>query len=134
MRPQSVYLRKNCVLPDRLNPLTQPVGENWKVVEEIAAPDFDTMVRRLDWHFLCVLRPYGQRGFGLREGDAAERALGRALKRLARECNAAELISVRTRKLAGFHVARVIMQPRQIQRFTTLEIAAGWQRMIVPSR
>ncbi|MGA3033341.1 MAG: hypothetical protein ABSD70_08660 [Terracidiphilus sp.] len=134
MRPGSVYLRKNCILPDRLDPLTQPVGENWKLVEEIAAPVFDTMVRHLDWHFLCVLRPYRRRGFGLTEADAAQRALAKALERLAREYNAAELISVRIAKFLGFHIASVILQPRQIQQFTALEVAAGWHRMIVPSR
>ena len=134
MRPHSVYLRKNCVLPDRLDPLTQPVGENWKLVEDITAPVFDTMVRHMDWHFLCVLRPYRRRGVGLTETDAARRALARGLQRLAREFNSAELLSLRTAKFPGFHIASVILQPRQIQRFTTLEVAAEWQRMIVPSK
>jgi hypothetical protein len=134
VKPHSIYLRKNCILPDQLDPLTQPVGENWRVVEEITAPVFDTMIRRMDWQFLSVLRPYCRRGLGSTEADAAERALARALKRLERQYNAAELIFVRTARFPGFHLASVILQPRHVQQFTLLEVDAEWQRMIVPTR
>jgi len=134
LRPHSVYLRKNCILPDRLDPLTQPVGEDWTLIEEITAQVFDTMIRRMGWHFLCVLRPYRRKGFGLTAADAAQRALAHGLNRLARQYNAAELVSVQTAKFPGFFVASVILQPRQIQQYPSLEIAAEWHRMIVPSR
>ena len=134
MNPHSVFLRKGCVLPDRLNPVRDPVCENWSHVAEIPAPALDTMIRRMGWHFLCVLRPFCRRGFGITDADAAQRALAGALKRVARQYNAAELVSVQSRKYPGFYVAAVILQPRQIQQFTSLEIAADWQRMIVPTR
>jgi GNAT superfamily N-acetyltransferase len=130
----SVFLRKWCILPDRLDPLRKPVGENWTLVEEITAPVLDAMIRRTGWHFLCVLRPYSRRGFGLTEADAVQRALASALERMARRFNAAELIAVQATRYPGFYVASVILQPRQIQQFTSLEIAADWHRMIVPTR
>lgn len=133
MSPHSVYLRRNCRLPDQLDPLTQPFGDSWTLIEEITAPVFETMIRRLDWHFLCVLRPYRRRAFGLTQADAAQRALVRALNRLDRHYNAAELVSVHTAKFPGFHFAKVILQPRVIQQFTPLEITAEWHRMIVPT-
>jgi hypothetical protein len=92
------------------------------------------MIRRMGWHFLCVLRPFCRKGLGGTEIDAAKRALAGALKRVARQYNAAELVSIQTRRYPGFHITKVILQPRLIQQFTSFEIAADWQRMIVPTR
>jgi hypothetical protein len=134
LNPHSVFLRKGCVLPDRLDPLKKLVSEDWNVVEEITAPVLDTMIRRMGWHFLCMLRPFRRNGFGLTEADAAERALAGGLKRVARKYNAAELVSVQTKRYLGVHVAVVTLQPRQVQQFTSLEIDANWHQMIVPTR
>ena len=134
MNPHSVFLRKGCILPDRLNPLQNPVCENWSVVAEITAPVLDTMIRRMGWHFLCVHRPFRHRGFGTTEADATRRALAGALEHVARQYNTAELVSIQAKRYLGFYIAAVILQPRQIQQFTSLEIAADWQRMIVPTR
>ena len=134
MKPHSVFLRKECILPERLDPLREPVGENWTLVEEITAPVFDTMIRRMGWHFLWVDRPCSRRGFGLTEEDAARRALARALKGVARRFNAAELVSVQATKHLGFHIANVTLQPRQIQRYTWLEITDERHPQAVPAR
>jgi hypothetical protein len=123
VKPHTVFLRKECTLPERLDPLTEPVGENWKLVEEITAPILDTMIRRMGWHFMWVDRPCSRRGFGLTEEDAAEGALARALKSVARRFNAAELISVQATKCLGLHIANVTLQPRQIQEHSWLDIA-----------
>jgi hypothetical protein len=134
VKPQSVYLRKGCILPERLDPLRESVSEGWTLLEEILAPVFDTMIRRMGWHFLSMHRPYTRKGFGFTQADATKRALERALNHLARQYNAAELVSLDGRRFPGFHIARVTLQPRQIQQFTSLEIDADWQRMIVPTR
>ncbi len=132
MKPHSVFLRKQCILPEPLDPLTEPVGENWTRVEEITAPVFDTMIRQKGWHFMPVDRPCTRKGFGLTEEGAARRALVRALKGVARRFNAAELIAVQVTKHLGFHIANVTLQPRQIQQYTWLEIAEEWHRLAVP--
>jgi hypothetical protein len=119
-------LRKECVLPDRIDPVRDSVGENWSLVAEITAPVLDTMIRRMGWHFLCVLRPFRRKGFGTTEADATKRAVARALRGIATRYNAAELISAKARRYPGFYVTAVILQPRQIQHFTSLEIAADW--------
>ena len=134
MKPHSVFLRKECILPDRLDPLREPVGENWTLVEEITAPVFDTMIRQMGWHFEWVDRPCRRRGFGLTEEDAARRALARALRGVARRFNAAELVTVQAKKVLGFHTAHVTLQPRQIQQYTWLEIAENWHQFVVPVR
>ena len=134
VKPHSVFLRKECILPGRLDPLREPVGENWTHVEEITAPVFDTMIRQMGWHFLWMHRPCSRRGFGLTQEDAARRALARALKGVARRFNAAELVSIRAAKYPGFHIAKVTLQPRQIQQYTWLEIAENWHQVAVPIR
>ena len=134
MRPHSVFLRVDCVLPDRLDPLRKPVGDRWTLVEEITASVFDTMIRQKGWHFEWVDRPCCRKGYGFDEEDATQRALVRALNRVAGRFNAAELIDVQVKKVLGFHIACVTVQPRQIQQFTWLEITQDWHQLAVPVR
>ena len=122
------------MLPDRLDPVREPVGEHWNLVEEIPANVLDTMIRRMGWHFLSVLRPYCRKAYGMTEANAERRALARSLSGIAREYNAAELIAVQAKRVLGIHVSKITMQPRHIQQLTSLEIASNWHRMIVPTR
>jgi hypothetical protein len=132
--PHSVFLRAKCILPVPLDPLTEPVGENWTRVEDITAPVFDTMIRQKGWHFMQVDRPCARRGVGLTEQGAVGRALAHALSGVAARFNAAELISFRVTKYSGFYIAGVTLQPRQIQQYTWLEIAGDWHQLAVPVR
>ncbi len=134
MKPHSVFLRKECILPERLDPLTEAVGENWKQVEEITAPVLDTMIRRMGWRFMSLGRLCSRRGFGFTETDAAQRALAGALKRLARRYNAAELISVQTTNSLGLHIAIATLQPRLIQEHTWLDFPDKKLPLAVPAR
>jgi hypothetical protein len=134
VKPHSVFLRRNCVLPEPLNPLTEPVGEHWARIEEITAPVFDTMIRQKGWHFMSVDSPRTRKGIGLTEKGAVQGALARALSGVAGRFNAAELISVQVRKYPGLYVASVTLQPRQIQQYTWLEIAGDWQQLPAPAR
>ena len=134
MKPHSVFLRKECILPDRLDPLREPAGEHWTLVKEITAPIFDTMIRQMGWHFLWVHRPCTRKGFGLTREAAIRRALERALKGVARRFNASELIDVAASRFSGLHSANVTLQPRQVQQYTWLEIAEEWHRLAVPFR
>lgn len=121
MKLHSVFLRKECVLPDRLDPFREPVGKSWERVEEILAPVFDTMIRQAGWHFMWVLPACVRRGVGDSSEVATDRALARALKSVPRQFNAAELDSVRVAKYPGFYIAKVTLQSRQIQEHTSLE-------------
>jgi len=106
-----------------LDPLREPFGDEWTLVEEITAPVFDTMIRQAGWHFMWMQGSCSRRGFGLTRQEATHRALARALKGLTRRFNAAELDSVRVTKWLGFHIANLTLQPRQIQQHTSLDIA-----------
>ena len=121
MRQHSVFLRKGCILPNRMEPLQGAVGENWTQVEELTAKVFDTMIRQAGWHFMWIRKSCARRGFGTSRQNAIDRALIHALGGIAPRFNAAELDSVRVAELLGFHVATVTVQPRQIQHYTSLD-------------
>ena len=123
MKLHCVFLRRECVLPDRLDAPREPCGEHWSLVKEITAPIFDTMIREAGWHFLWVHRPCARKGFGLTREAATRRALTRALKGVAGRFNASELIDVEASRFSGLHSANVTLQPRQIQQYTWLEVA-----------
>jgi hypothetical protein len=134
MKPHSVFLRPSCILPHYLDPLREPIGDNWTHVEEIGTPVFDTMIRHAGWHFICVQGTCFRRGFGVTRDDATHRAVVRALREVTRQCNAAELDSVQVTKYPGFHVARATVQPRQIQQHTSLGIPEKRHLHVVPAR
>jgi hypothetical protein len=134
MKLHCVFLRSSCILPNYLDPLRGPFGESWTHVEEISAPVFDTMIRHAGWHFIFVHGTRSRRGFGVTRDDATHRAVIRALGEVSGECNAAELDSVQVAKYPGFHVARVTVQPRQVQQHTSLGIADKKHPEAVPAR
>lgn len=134
MKLHSVFLRTSCILPQYLDPLREPIGDNWTHVDQIGTPVFDTMIRHAGWHFICVHGTCSRRGFGVTRDDATHRAVVRALKEVTSQCNAAELDSVRVTKYPGFHVARATVQPRQIQQHTSLGIAGKRHLQAVPAR
>jgi hypothetical protein len=119
----SVFLRNECILPKRLDPLREPVGDHWTHVEEIPASVFDTMIRQAGWHFMWILRPSARRGIGITKESATGRALTRALSGVASRFNAAELDSVHVSRYPGFYIANVTLQSRQIQEHTSLDSA-----------
>ena len=134
MKLHSVFLRNSCILPQYLDPLREPIGDNWTHVEEIGTPVFDTMMRHAGWHFICVHGTCSRRGFGVTRDDATHRAVVRALRVVTRQHNAAELDSVQVTKYPGFHVARATVQARQIQQHTLLGIPDRRHLQVVPAR
>jgi hypothetical protein len=122
VKRHSVLLRKGCVLPDRLDPVREPFGNNWMLVEEIMASVFDTMIRQAGWHSMWMRSPCSRRGFGLTPERATHRAVVRALNAVPRHFNAAELDSVQVVKYPGFSVANATLHPREIQQYTSLDI------------
>jgi hypothetical protein len=117
----SVFLRKACMLPKRMDPLRAPIGDDWTHLEEIPASVFDTMIRQAGWHFMWILRPSARRGIGITPQAATDRALIRALRGIASRFNAAEFDSIRVRKYPGFYIAKITLQSRQIQEHTSLD-------------
>lgn len=109
------------MLPNRMDPLQEAVGNHWTLIEDLAAPVFDTMIRQAGWHFMWIQDSCARRGFGMNRQNATDRALAHALDGIAKRFNAAELDSVLVARYLGFHVATVTVQPRQVQEQTSLD-------------
>jgi hypothetical protein len=117
----SVFLRKDCILPNPLNPLQTSFGDQWTHVEEIPASVFDTMIRQAGWHFIWMSGSCSRRGYARTQDKAIANALNRALEAIPRQSNAADFDSVRVTTYLGFHFANVTMQRRRIQQHSVLE-------------
>ncbi len=134
MKLHSVFLRKDCVLPEPLNPLLASFGEHWTHVAEIPAPVFDTMIRQAGWHFIWISGSCSRRGCARTQDKAVEQALGRALGAVSNQSNAADLDSVHVTKYLGFHVANVTVQRRRIQQPSVLEADVKAHPQALPAR
>jgi len=120
VKSHSVFLRNGCVLPNRLDPLSEPVGDHWARVEELDALIFDTMIRQAGWHFMWIQNSCARRGVGIIRQNAIDRALIRALGSVAGRFNAAELGLLRVSRYLGFRVAKATLHTRHIQERASL--------------
>ncbi len=116
MKPNSVFLRTGCILPNQLAPLRQPIDNNWTHVEDLPGYVFNTRIRQAGWRLMRIENFCTRSGFGISQEDAISRALTRALEAVAQRFNAAELFSVQVASHLGIHFSTVTLQPRQIQR------------------
>jgi hypothetical protein len=105
-----------------MDPSRETCGDNWTLVDDITAPDFYAMIRQRGWHFMWILGSCCRRGLGRTQEVATEHALARALKGIARRFNAAELVKVQATKVPGFHIAKVTLEPREIQQYSSLDL------------
>ncbi len=126
MKRHSVLLRKECVLPGRVDPLREPFGRNWMLLEEITAPIFDTMIRQAGWCSMWMPGSCSRKGFGLTPDNATHRALARALNAVPRHFNAAELDTIQVSRYPGFCIANVTIHPREVQQCASVE-PAGYE-------
>ena len=115
MKQNCLFLRDSCILPGHLDPLREQLSNNWSWVEEIGAPAFGAMIRSAGWAFIREDRCCSRRGFGLTKESATLQAVARALWKVSRQCNAAELDFAYVTKYPGFLVAVVTIQPLNIQ-------------------
>ena len=111
----TVLLLSGCILPGRMAPLLYPMNSYWGRVEELAAPVFDTMIRQAGWHFMWIQGECARQGIGRSRASATSLALSRALNGIEKRFNSAELDSILLTSYCGIHIARVTVQPRQIQ-------------------
>lgn len=103
LKPGTLLVRTNTVLPKSLARDEQVVFPDWKVIRNIDAATMERQAKEIGWHFFFVVPP-------LEAGALAhtrERALIKALKRILasaelRKLNAIEITSV---KAVGFWIA-----------------------------
>lgn len=118
----SVFLRKECILPDSVELRQESISDNWAIVGKLTATAFDRMIRQAGWRFMCLQNPYSRTGVGQTREEAIHQALNRALKGLTIRFNAAELELIQVSRFPLFHVATVTLQPRHIQQECTLPV------------
>lgn len=111
----TVFLRSGCILPGQLDPLLCPVNRSWERVDELEAQVFDTMIRQAGWHSMWIQEACVRRGIGRSRASATSSALSRALNAIGQRFNSAELDSIESTSYCGIRMARVTVQPRQIQ-------------------
>jgi len=121
MTPHTIFLRKECTLPEHIYLQQEAVSDSWTQVTEIGASALDGIIRQAGWHFMCVQGFSSHTSVGSTHDGAIQKALICALKGIASRFNAAELESIHMSKYPGFHIAKVVLQPRKIQHHTALD-------------
>jgi hypothetical protein len=120
-----IFLRDGCILPSQLTLPQEPFSKGWAEAIGTVATELDTRIRSVGWHFMWLADSYSSQAFGRTAEAAIHRALARTLPAVRARFNAAELDSVDVRSFAGFHLARVTVNARQIQRQASLNSFNG---------
>jgi hypothetical protein len=120
----TVFLREECILPDRFDLRREAFCKGWAAVTEVLASELDASIRNVGWHFMWLTDPHSSRGLGGTAETAVNRALVRALKQVKGRFNAAELGSFQVTNCLGVQVAKVELESRHIQKHTSLDSAA----------
>lgn len=120
MKINTIFLRDGCILPSLFTLRQEPFSKGWAEATGTVASELDTRIRNVGWHFMWLSDSYSSQALGRTADTAIHRALARTLPAVRRRFNAAQLDSVRVSSFAGFHIARVTIQARQIQRQASL--------------
>jgi hypothetical protein len=123
--PHSVFLRKECALPDGLRLLQEPFGSRWDIVEDMVAATLDLKIRSMGWHFMWLSDSSSHRGFGRTDETAIQSALDNGLAHIRGRFNAAELDSFRVARYPGFSVAHATLHACHIQQNAALDSTAA---------
>jgi len=115
-----MFLRDGCILPSLFALRQEPFFKGWAEAMGTAAMELDARIRNAGWHFMWLADSYSSQALGRTAETAIHRALARTLPAVRGRFNAAELGSVHVTRFAGFHMARVTVNARQIQRLASL--------------
>jgi hypothetical protein len=120
MKPDAMFLRTDCILPEGMGLVQRRFGEKWTSVENVTSATLDARVRNAGWHFMCLQTAHSRLGIGRTAESATSSAMARALKQTDGRFNAAELGLAKVTRYPGFHVARATLHTRQIQQHASL--------------
>ena len=124
MKLNTVFIREDCTLPDQFGLCKEPFCKGWTVAIGLLASEMDADIRKAGWHFMWMTDTQSSVGFGATPETAIRRAVINALKRVNGRFNAAELGSHQVANCLGIRIAKVTLQARQIQRRSSLALAA----------
>jgi hypothetical protein len=120
----TVFLREECILPDRFDLRSEPFCKGWAAVAGVLVSELDASIRNAGWHFMWLTDPHSSRGLGGTPETAVNRAVVRALRQVKGRFNAAELGSFQITNCLGLQIAKVALESRHIQKHTSLDSAA----------
>lgn len=120
MKLSTMFLRTDCVLPKGMELMLRRFGEKWMSVENTTAAILDIRIRNAGWHFMWLQVVHSRVCIGRTAESATSKAMALALEQTEGRFNAAELGLVKVTRYPGFHVARVMLHTRQIQRQASL--------------
>ena len=120
MKINTIFLRDGCILPSQFALRQEPFSKGWAEAIGTVATELDARIRSVGWHFMWLADSYSSQALGRTAETAIHRALARTLPAVRGRFNAAELGSVHVTSFAGFHMARVTVHARQIQRQASL--------------
>ena len=109
-----MLLRTDAKLPEQLSLQGTRLNSTWLLLEE-DAHTLDKYVRAAEWHFFWLSHEVQAWALALDEQAALEAALRKAVGKIDRRYNAAEIIAIKRRKLLGIYFCRVHVSVRHIQ-------------------
>jgi hypothetical protein len=124
LKLHTLFLRQHCILPDQIDLNKEPFCKGWETVIGFLASELDAGIRKAGWHFMWMTDSQSSIGLGATAETANRHAVINALKRVNGRFNSAELGSLRIRNCMGIRIAQVELRARQIQRPSSLTLAA----------
>jgi hypothetical protein len=116
----TIFLRNGCILPSQFALRQEPFSKGWAEAMGTVAAELDARIRSVGWHFMWLADSYSSRALGRTAESAIHRAVARTLPAVRERFNSAELDSMHVTSFGGFHIARVTVNARQIQRQASL--------------
>jgi hypothetical protein len=110
----SIFLRKDCRLPDGFRVAQERFNNGWMLAGDLSTAGLDWALRRAGWNFVWVGKASTRFGYGRTDSAALARATNRALDQIGPRFNAAEVDSVKMSGYPGFRIARVTAHARHI--------------------
>lgn len=115
LKPGTLLVRTNVVLPRSLASNGETVFPGWKVLRNIDAATMERETREVGWHFFFVVPPMEAAAFA----RSKERALIEALKKILANAeswnlNAVEITRVKARNFWFFHRALIAANIRHV--------------------
>jgi hypothetical protein len=114
VRNGQTLIRDDARLPELLPVRGDRLQGGW-LLSNYDAHEIDRAVRAADWHFFWIIDESEGRSVGRTQNEALISALQEALRKVDYRLNAAEVVQIKHRWLAGLHFVCVRLAGRHIQ-------------------
>jgi hypothetical protein len=117
-----IFIRKGTKLPSQLRPSGNAIDGEWLMLSD----DPSTLKEQVlvaGWHLFCLAELVPGWAIAWDKKLASVMALCKAMRKIARSRNAAEIVSIRHKQICGLYFCRVQLAVRHIQRDMFLPLA-----------